>query len=125
VSKALILTIDTSKQMYVHNLDNPKVHKSKSSQKKMMTEVAFKGVSNFIIDLQASDKGEIWVLNSLRQLFVCRNFNYNELVFEPVNEAFNVFKISLGAMHQAVIKIEKELDELMVRDPYYLANNEC
>jgi len=60
----------------------------------------------------------MWALNSLRQLFICDKINYNELSFKPCNEAFNVLKASFGSELKFVVKIEKELDELMVRDPF-------
>ena len=34
-----------------------------------------------------------------------------------MNETFNVMKAAIGEKHQVVIKIVKQLDDLMVRDP--------
>ncbi len=72
--------------------------------------------SNFI-ELHPTEK-DIWAVNSLRQLLVCRDFkNQNEITFEPVNEIYNVMKAAIGNKHQVVIKIVKQLDELMIKDP--------
>ena len=38
--------------------------------------------------------------------------------FIPVNDIFNVMKAAIGNKHQVVVKIVKQMDELMVRDPY-------
>ena len=60
---------------------------------------------------------DIWAVNSLRQLLVCRDFKKsNILMFQPVNETFNVMKAAIGNKHQVVIKIVKQLDDLMLRD---------
>ncbi len=40
------------------------------------------------------------------------------MIFSPVNDIFNVMKAAVGNKHQVVVKIVKQLDELMVRDPY-------
>lgn len=72
--------------------------------------------SNFI-ELHPTDK-DIWAVNSLRQLLVCKDFkNRNEIQFETVNEVYNVMKAAIGNKHQVIIKIVKQLDELMIRDP--------
>ena len=50
---------------------------------------------------------------------VCRDFKKsNVLQFSPVNEIFNVMKAAMGNKHQVIVKIVKQLDETMVRDPY-------
>jgi hypothetical protein len=79
--------------------------------------------SNFI-ELHPTDK-DIWAVNSMRQLYVCRDFQSNlskndqsssQLVFAPVNDIFNVMKAAIGNKHQAIIKIVKRLDQdLMIR----------
>ena len=73
--------------------------------------------SNFI-ELYPTDK-DIWAVNSLRQLLVCKDFKkHNQIEFTPVNEIFNVMKAAMGNKHQVIVKIVKQLDETMVRDPY-------
>lgn len=70
---------------------------------------------------------KIWAVNSLRQLFLCTSESFKELmdstqsrqvqlVFEPVNNVFNVMKACMGDRHQVVIKIVKQLDTMMMRD---------
>jgi hypothetical protein len=55
----------------------------------------------------------------LRQLLVARDFKKHQtVIFSPVNDIFNVMKAAVGNKHQVVVKIVKQLDELMVRDPY-------
>jgi hypothetical protein len=49
---------------------------------------------------------------------VCRDFKNTSVNFKPVNETFNVMKAAIGDKHQVVIKIVKQLDDLMVRDPF-------
>ena len=73
--------------------------------------------SNFI-ELYPTDK-DIWAVNSLRQLLVCKDFKKNnQIEFTPVNEVFNVMKAAMGNKHKVIVKIVKQLDESMVRDPY-------
>jgi hypothetical protein len=38
------------------------------------------------------------------------------LKFEPSNQIFNVMKASMGDRHQVVLKIVKQLDNMMIRD---------
>jgi len=38
------------------------------------------------------------------------------LKFEPVNMIFNVMNASMGDRHQVVLKIVKQLDNMMIRD---------
>ena len=47
-----------------------------------------------------------------------RDFRTNNggVEFQPVNETFNVMKAVIGPKHQVVIKIVKQLDDLMIRD---------
>jgi hypothetical protein len=50
---------------------------------------------------------------------VCKDFKkHNQIEFTPVNEIFNVMKAAMGNKHQVIVKIVKQLDETMVRDPY-------
>jgi hypothetical protein len=75
--------------------------------------------SNFI-ELYPTDK-DIWAVNSMRQLQVSKDFKKGTgqglLQFTPVNDAFNVMRAGIGSKHQVAVKIVKQLDELMVRDP--------
>jgi hypothetical protein len=63
---------------------------------------------------------DIWAVNSLRQLLVCRDFRKHlsggvsgsgsgggQLRFQPVNDVSNVMKAAIGGKHQVVIKIVK------------------
>lgn len=50
---------------------------------------------------------------------MCKDFKkHNQIEFTPVNEIFNVMKAAMGNKHQVIVKIVKQLDETMVRDPY-------
>ena len=80
--------------------------------------------SNFI-ELHPTDK-DIWAVNSMRQLYVCRDFkpklskndqSISQLTFTPVNEIFNVMKAAIGNKHQAILKMVKKLDQELMISP--------
>ena len=62
--------------------------------------------SNFI-ELHPTDR-DIWAVNSMRQLYVCRDFkshlskndqSMSQLTFEPFNDISNVMKAAIGNKH--------------------------
>ena len=72
-------------------------------------------------------KNDIWAVNSLRQLLVCKDFKSklsNGLTFTCANEVFNVMRATMGDKHQIIIKIVKELDPCMLRDIWVKKENE-
>jgi hypothetical protein len=112
--------------------EEQKQTKARYFQGKTVAHEVYSG-SKFI-ELHPTSRA-IWAVNSLRQLMVCRgNFSSNQnkvtqkkdnsfldnvnhqLRFEPVNKTFNVMKACISNSHQLVVKIVKQLDDLMVRD---------
>ena len=71
------------------------------------------------IELHPTDK-DIWALNSMRQLSVCRDFKsklskHDQIQFEHCNDMCHVMKAAIGNKHQAVIKIVKKLDDSLMK----------
>jgi hypothetical protein len=122
MSDSYVLLMDSIKNVYRYELNCSKVQPQKHSQDKRVALEIHQN-SNFI-ELHPTDK-DIWAVNSMRQLYVCRDFasalskndqTMNLLEFLPVNDIFNVMKAAIGNKHQTIIKIVKRLDhDLMIR----------
>ena len=95
----------------------------KQADKRVAFEIYSK--PNVFIELLPTES-DIWAINNLRQLYVCRDFqsklknskeeSAERLSFEPINSIFNVMNGAMGNNHQVIVKMVKSLDcELMVR----------
>lgn len=110
--------MDNVKSIYRYEFVAKQAQQQKHTQDKRFATEIYSN-SNFI-ELYPTEKN-IWALNSMRQLYYCKNYkNYlsknDELTFAPVNDVSNVMKASITEKHQVIIKIVKKLDhDLMVR----------
>ncbi|CDW89302.1 isoform c [Stylonychia lemnae] len=121
LSNDYLLAMDMSKSIYLYKIFSQAQNKQQHDVcivKRLAHEIY--SSSNFI-ELYPTEQ-DIWAVNSLRQLLVCKDFkqkmhhNNENISFEPVNDVFNVMKAAIGQKHQVVIKIIKQLDDKMTRD---------
>ena len=122
LAKDYILLMDALKGIYRFEVGGNNKQSQKFLQDKRIAIEIYSN-SNFI-ELHPTDK-DIWAVNSMRQLYVCRDFKSNlskndqsmsQLAFEPLNDISNVMKAAIGNKHQAIIKMVKKLDhDIMIR----------
>ena len=119
--------MDALKNIFKYDIKNQQAGNLKQVDKRVAFEI-YSEPNNFI-ELMPTEN-DIWALNNMRQLYVCRDFKLklnkkqkegqhvssSQLTFEPINDTFNVMKAVMGERHQVIIKMVKRLDgELMVR----------
>lgn len=113
-----LLTMDSIKSIYRYEVEKKEIQQQKHLQDKRIATEVFNN-SNFI-ELHPTDK-DIWAVNTMRQLFVCRDFKSKlsskaSLQFDPVNLIQNVMKAAIGNKQQLIIKMVKKLDQdLMIK----------
>ena len=119
LSDSYLLAFDQCRSIYMHKIvDESTVNlKDFNSDRKYALEVY--NLSNNFIELYPSNTN-IWAINNLRQLLVCKDphseKNSGNLQFESVNTVFNVMSAAISDKHQVVLRMIKQLDALMVRD---------
>ena len=93
--------MDAVKNIYRYEVSNKKASNQKSYQDKQIAIEIYQN-SQFI-ELHPTDQ-DIWALNSMRQLSVCRDFKSklsknDSIQFEPVNDISHVMKAAIGNKH--------------------------
>ena len=114
-----LVTMDSTKSIYRFEVEKKEIQQQKHLQDKRVATEVFNN-SNFI-ELHPTDK-DIWAVNTMRQLFVCRDFKSKlsskaSLQFEPVNLIQNVMKAAIGNKQQLIIKMVKKLDQDLMFKP--------
>lgn len=112
LSRDYLLTMDAVKSIYRYEVEKKEMQQQKHLQDKRIATEIYSN-SNFI-ELHPTDK-DVWAVNTMRQLYVCRDFKSKlskaSLQFEPVNLIQNVMKATIGNKHQVIIKMVKKLDQ--------------
>jgi hypothetical protein len=104
--------MDAIKSIYRYEVEKKPIQWQKHLEDKRAAIEIYSN-SNFI-ELHPTDK-DIWAVNTMRQLYVCRDFNAKvgkaTMQFESVNLIQNVMKAAIGNKHQVIIKMVKKLDQ--------------